>query len=206
MRGFRFVIVAVLGVLALIAPAFAQEAAVAVEPAVDPIVALLTSLLGAGFVAQWGTVTVAGVALLRAGAATLSKHVTDEQLGRAASVVNWLGGNTKHAVNDTSPAQGSKVPAAAATSLVLGVLALGLVFVACKTQTGHTLAVLACKSQCPIAYAVAIDVCDGDADGKVTPPDEPNTLYGVCVSEAELIRVGCPVLCDQIPFTPPEET
>ena len=91
---FVGLLVAVL-VLMLVAPTvLAQDGTGA-----DPIVGLLIGLLGAGFFAKWGTVTVAGVALLRAGASTLSKHVTDEQLGGAAPAVNWLAGNTKHAAN-----------------------------------------------------------------------------------------------------------
>ncbi len=39
------------------------------------------------------------VSMLRAGAATLSKHVPDEKLGRFAKGVNVIGGNGKHAAN-----------------------------------------------------------------------------------------------------------
>ncbi len=77
------------------APALAQESA----GEVDPIVALLTSLLGAGIFAKWGALIGAGVVLLRAGAATLSKYVTDEKLGWFAKPVNYLAGNTRHAAN-----------------------------------------------------------------------------------------------------------
>lgn len=84
---------------------------------------------------------------------------------------------------------------------------LGAVWVACastgdlaRDAARRNLLVLACKSQCPIAHTLALDACDGSVDGRVTPPDEPSTLYAVCVSEAELLRVGCPVACDQIPL------
>ncbi len=85
-------------VLMLVAPTV-----IAQEAGADPIVGLLIGLLGAGFLAKWGTVTFAGVALLRAGASTLSKHVSDEKLGSAAPAVNWLAGNTKHAANAPPP-------------------------------------------------------------------------------------------------------
>ena len=39
------------------------------------------------------------VSMLRAGAATVSKHVPDEKLGRMAGAVNAVGGNGKHAAN-----------------------------------------------------------------------------------------------------------
>lgn len=79
-------------------PVLAQDAA-----PVDPIVGFLTGILGAGFVAKWGVLIVAAVALLRAAAATISKHVPDESLGSLAVVVNWLGGNTKNATNAAAP-------------------------------------------------------------------------------------------------------
>ncbi len=65
-------------------------------------------------------------------------------------------------------------------------------------EVRRTLLVIACKTQCPIAHMVALDACDGNVDGQVTP--RPDTLYVVCTQEAELLRVGCPVLCDLIPL------
>jgi hypothetical protein len=86
--GFVFVFVVLLTV-----PAFAQEAA-----ATDPLTALL-GLIPGGAAGTWGVVALALFAAVRAVAATLSKHITDERLGELAPVVNWLGGNTKKAAN-----------------------------------------------------------------------------------------------------------
>ena len=65
-------------------------------------------------------------------------------------------------------------------------------------EARRALLVIACKTQCPIAATVAIDACDGNADGQVTPL--AGTLYTVCIQEAELLRVGCSALCDLIPL------
>lgn len=215
---FQLVVMAVLGALVLVAPAFAQEVAAPIaDPGVDSLMALLTGLLGSGAAGPWGLAAIVAVSLLRAGAATLSKHITDEQLGRTAPYVNWLGGNTKHAANAGKPRKGKrktgrgKRTGAAATSLVFGVLVLGLGCTStgdpARDQIRRELLVFACKSQCPIAYTVAIDACDGDVDGQTTEPAEPSVLYRVCVQEAGLVRFGCPLLCDQIPLptAPPED-
>lgn len=81
---------------------------------------------------------------------------------------------------------------------VLILWAIALFASACKTVEGQQIAIAACKSQCPIAQALAIDACDGDVDGVVT--EKPGGLYLACVQEANLIADGCPVACDQIPL------
>jgi len=85
-RLFGFVVVLV----AWAVPAFAQE--------VDPLAALL-GLIPGGAAGTWGVIVLALIAAVRAVAATLSKHISDERLGTFAGVVNWLGGNTKQAAN-----------------------------------------------------------------------------------------------------------
>ena len=57
----------------------------------------IVDVLGLGESASIALVVV--VSMIRAGAATLSKHVPDEKLGKYAKVVNVAGGNGKHASN-----------------------------------------------------------------------------------------------------------
>lgn len=74
----------------------------------------------------------------------------------------------------------------------------GIVLEGCGTTAGHTLVVLGCKSQCPIALGLALDACHGKLDQQVT--EKPgDALYAVCVEEAGLVRAACPGLCDLIP-------
>lgn len=88
--------------------------------------------------------------------------------------------------------------------LVAALVAVVLVVVSCKTETGRTILVLACKTQCPIALGLALDACDGDLDQQVTEkPGDP--LYAVCVEEAELVLAACPSLCDLIPAVEPDD-
>ncbi len=84
--GFVFVFVVLLTV-----PALAQEAT-------DPLTALL-GLIPGGTAGTWGVIVLAVFAAVRAVAATLSKHISDDRLGELAGIVNWLGGNTKKAAN-----------------------------------------------------------------------------------------------------------
>lgn len=95
MRLLGFVIVVVLAamVAAYAAPAFAQE----VNP--DAIAGFISRLVGDGGGQTWVVAVAVLLAVVRAVAATLSKHVTDERLGELSGVVNWLGGNTKKATN-----------------------------------------------------------------------------------------------------------
>jgi hypothetical protein len=66
----------------------------------DAIVALVANFAGeTGTAGTLGTVVVILIAMLRAGAATASKYISDEKLGKLAGPVNYLGGNTRQASN-----------------------------------------------------------------------------------------------------------
>jgi len=85
------------------------------------------------------------------------------------------------------------------TTVAVLVGLVGLVGLGCKTDSGHTLAVLACTQACSAGLALAIDACDGNGNDGVQPPSPPTTLYTACVGNATLARLGCPLACEEIP-------
>jgi hypothetical protein len=88
----RYLLALLFTLLLFAGPAFAQE--------LDPLAAVLGPLLeSVGVPGAVVAVIVVVITILRAAAATISKHIPDATLGTWAPIINKIGGNEKHAAN-----------------------------------------------------------------------------------------------------------
>jgi len=84
--------------------------------------------------------------------------------------------------------------------VVLAALALAL---GCRTPAGQAIAIAVCKEACIAKQLTQEDLCDGDLDNVVTPPEanDPGAgYYALCITNAANATPRCSALCDEIPL------